>query len=285
VKSSLVISAYFGKLPYYFPLWRKTAKFNRDINWLVFTDKIASKIDGNIQYVFTSLKEIEEIASDKLKSKIKLSRPYKICDLRPSFPLIFQEYIKDYEYWGHCDIDVIWGNFKKFLNHDYIWDSDIITADRRRVCGPFTLFKNEEKTNTLYKNIDNYIEKVNSSHPSILDEMEFSEIKEEGRSKEFINKNNFKIFRGHEFEDQIICLQRYSSNRVPAYWNNGSLFIEKYFRNLVVEGNDFFGFGSQTMLLHVRPWLYVDLDKNSIHHKDETKEINKNWRFFDSQKL
>tara|TARA_Y100000310_G_scaffold162471_1_gene162463 strand:- start:141 stop:995 length:855 start_codon:yes stop_codon:yes gene_type:complete len=278
MKKTCIIAAYFGDLPYYFPLWEESAQANPEINWLIFTDKEKSREDKNIKYVNTTLKDISKLASKKLDEEINLKKPYKICDLRPAFAVVFDEYLKGYDFWGHCDLDVIWGDIKKFLGMSYVWENDIITADRRRLCGPFCLFKNEEKTNSIYKQIDKYIEGLNSENPGILDELEFKPVKEKGRCDQTLNVEKFKIFCGHEYPKDFITLQRYSSERTPAYWNSGSLFVEKYFKSVVANKNSFYGFGAETMLLHVRPWHYVDLEYKSIYHKDESKEILEKWK-------
>ena len=241
MKKTCIIAAYFGNLPYYFPLWKESAQANPEIDWLIFTDKEKAREDKNIKYVNCTLKDISELASKKLNEKIDLKKPYKICDLRPSFPIVFDEYLKDYEYWGHCDLDIIWGDIKKFLGMNYIWDYDIISADCRRLCGPFCLFKNNEKTNLIYKKIDNYIDGLNNESPCILDELEFKPVSEKGRCEQTLDTKKFKIFCGHEYSDHFITLQRYSSERTPAYWSRGSLFVEKYFKPLVVNKHNFCG--------------------------------------------
>ena len=44
--------------------------------------------------------------------QVTLDRPYKLCDFKPAYGFIFGEYLKEYDYWGHCDIDIVWGDLR-----------------------------------------------------------------------------------------------------------------------------------------------------------------------------
>ena len=60
--------------------------------------------------------------------------------------MIFEEYIKEYQFWGYCDTDVIWGNIS-----DFIKDEDLIKYDKICVFGHCSLYKNNKKINNLFK--------------------------------------------------------------------------------------------------------------------------------------
>jgi len=271
MKKTLLIVPYFGEFPYYFSLWKESAKANPDIDWIIFTDQEKSHKDKNIEFVNFSLDKLNKLASAKLNIKVEIKKSYKICDLRMAFSIVFQDYLKGYYFWGHCDLDIIWGNIKKFLDYSYVWDYDIISADRKHLCGPFCIYKNQSKTNNIWKNFEDYENVLKD------DEYEgylYDEISNE-RILEF--DNSIKIFNGHKVFGDLITLQRYSTERVPAYWKEGNLFIEKYFKQAVVLNKNMHGFGAESMMLHVRRWHYVNTKLKSIHHKNESKEIYKEW--------
>ena len=278
MKSTCIISPYFGEFPYYFSLWKDSAQANPDINWLIFTDQEKSHKDKNIEYVNFSLNQLNDLASKKLNTKVEIKQPYKICDLRLAFPVVFDDYLKNFEFWGHCDLDVVWGDMEKFLGMDYVWKHDIISADHRGICGPFSLFKNAKKTNYIWKSCKNYIKILNDDkyEGNLVDEISFVRLLEFDPS--------LLLFGGHSysFGHKLICLQKYNNSidkdRTPAYWHKGKLFIEPLFEQLVVKQKNFHGFGAETMLLHARSWHYVDVESQSIHHKDDSKEILKKWQ-------
>lgn len=58
----------------------------------------------------------------KFDFEIKITESHKHCDYKSAYGYIFEIYLEDAEYWGHCDIDTILGNFDFFL-------SDLLKCD------------------------------------------------------------------------------------------------------------------------------------------------------------
>ena len=56
--------------------------------------------------------------------------------------MIFKDYIKDYDYWGHCDLDLIWGNLEKTFI-----DNKIYLFDKFFTLGHLSLYKNTPEVN------------------------------------------------------------------------------------------------------------------------------------------
>ncbi len=77
-----------------------------------------------------------------------MPQPYKLCDFRPAYGEIFQEYIKGYDFWGHCDNDQIFGDIRHFITDDIL-----DRYDRILFCGHFTLYKNTPEVNQVYKKV------------------------------------------------------------------------------------------------------------------------------------
>ncbi len=115
----VVIIPYFGEFKPSISLFLESCNRNKDIDWLIFTDcKIPKGItlNNNIVWNFTTLKEVRELAEEKLECKISLEKAYKLCDLKPMYGLVFEDYITHYEYWGFGDTDVIYGNLMAYLD-------------------------------------------------------------------------------------------------------------------------------------------------------------------------
>ena len=70
--------------------------------------------------------------------------PYKACDYILLYGLIFRDYLEDYEFWGHCDPDVIWGDMSKFITPE-IMDK----YGRIYRLGHLQMFRNTEKVRTF----------------------------------------------------------------------------------------------------------------------------------------
>lgn len=144
---AVLILPYFGKLPSYFNLWINSAAHNRKFDYLIFTDQQIQSINtDNIQVVETTFENLRQLIQQHIDFPIKLNMPYKLCDYKPAYGEIFQQYIQGYEFWGHCDSDIIWGDLSKFIP-DNIMDE----FDKIYYLGHFTLYRNNTKMNTFYK--------------------------------------------------------------------------------------------------------------------------------------
>ncbi|MCQ2554920.1 MAG: hypothetical protein MJ171_04625 [Clostridia bacterium] len=147
MKSIAVLSAYFGKLPGYFPLWLKTCKYNPDIDFIIFTDDETSfDFPENVKRVHLTLKEMKKRAEDALGFEVSLERPYKCCDFKPTYGEIFLEYIREYSYFGYCDLDMMFGDITGFLKK-YEYEK----YDRFLVLGHLALYRNTEYIRNSFK--------------------------------------------------------------------------------------------------------------------------------------
>lgn len=150
----VVIIPYFGdSLPEYFDLFLKTVRNNGKIMFYFFSNLDFSKnLPTNCKLFNYSLKEMEALVSLKTGSDVKLVNPYKLCDLKPFYGAIFQDYIADYDFWGISDIDLIFGNMQKFIfDSGILMKYDIISFREEWLSGVFALFRNSSEVNNLYK--------------------------------------------------------------------------------------------------------------------------------------
>lgn len=151
-KIALIVT-YFGELPFWFPAFQLSCKHNPDIQWFIFSDA-DSPIDcpKNITFVPFSVEDFCRLASEKLQTDIDLSADffYKICDFKPAFGLIYEDYLNPFDFWGHCDIDIIWGQIKDYITKDLLEKYDIITSRPNRISGHFCLYRNNEKISRIF---------------------------------------------------------------------------------------------------------------------------------------
>lgn len=89
-----------------------------------------------------------------------MNSPYKLCDFKPAYGEIFQQEIKEYDFWGHCDCDLVFGNIRKFITDD-ILDK----YDRIGNCGHFILYRNNKKVNEYYRTQNHVDFKIIFSDP------------------------------------------------------------------------------------------------------------------------
>lgn len=120
MKKIALICPYFGKLPNYFPLVLQSMKSNNNIEWIVFTDdKTEYEYPANVNVKYMSFKELKILIKEKIPF-IRDITPYKLCDFRPFYGIIFKSYLEKYDFWGFCDFDCIFGDLNKFITEDIL---------------------------------------------------------------------------------------------------------------------------------------------------------------------
>lgn len=159
--SIVLLYPFFGRLPWYFPYFIHTCKYNPSVDFIVFTDNEPPfELPPNVSFVWMSFTQFKETISQKLGFQVELEpQPYKFCDLRPAFGEVFDNYIKDYDFWGHGDTDVIFGNIRNFLTDEILAEHDIICLRHDYISSWFTLYRNTPKLNSLFRQSKDY-EKV-----------------------------------------------------------------------------------------------------------------------------
>jgi len=211
-----LIVCWYGKLPYYYKLWEKSCSYNENIDFLVFTDQDYSSKYKNIIFHKKSLSEMEKLFSKKLKMEVHIESGYKFCDLRPSFGIVFDDYVKKYDFWGHCDLDQIFGDTSKFLT-----DSILSKYDKINKNGHFVLYRNIDKMNHLFQQdgaVFSYKEVFSSKNNYAFDEYT-------GINK-IVEKNNIKVYQINDFSDIDVKHKRFINCNMNNYKKQFYVFVD-----------------------------------------------------------
>lgn len=146
MKKCVLILPYFGKFNNYFPLFLKSCGYNPSYDFLIFTDNTDFyNYPQNVHVVPMTLNEFRANASQKLGFEPCIPTAYKLCDFKPAYGFLFEDYIQDYEYWGHCDCDLVFGNLEKVLSPVLDKDYDKVFA-----AGHLTIYKNTFDNNRRF---------------------------------------------------------------------------------------------------------------------------------------
>lgn len=140
-----MIIPYFGKFPDWIDLFIQSCRSNPKIDFLFFTDddSMSEFCGANIKVVGMSFGKMQNLIHSKLGGILPFA--YKLCDYKPCYGHVFSEYLKDYTYWGHCDVDAILGGIMDFLNK-----IEYSKYDRVFQWGHFSLYRNKSDVNNLY---------------------------------------------------------------------------------------------------------------------------------------
>ncbi|MBS1781566.1 MAG: hypothetical protein JSS78_00720 [Bacteroidetes bacterium] len=149
----VVLIPYFGKLPSYFSFFLESCKTNPQIDFLIFTDDDCiqqQSLASNIKIYPFQFSTLNQLASQKLQTQVTITNGYKLCDFKPMYGKIFEDYIAPYSFWGFSDIDIILGDLNQLFTRAVLQSFDIISLYDKFISGPFCLFRNKEEINMLF---------------------------------------------------------------------------------------------------------------------------------------
>lgn len=292
MKKGAFVIPYFGYFNNYFQLFLNSCKYNPDYDWIIFTDdKTKYDYPDNVIVHYITFDEIKKYIQNKFDFPIALNYPYKFCDLRPMYGYIFSDYLKKYPFWGHCDVDLIFGNIDEFI-------TDEIRAkyDRIGVLGHFTLYRNEERVNKAfmlpldgklrYKEIlttnhnFSFDEEYNASINNILVQYGFKLYRTVHEAGLYTKTSNFRL--NHLRKDWGYDIEPKSKN--IFVWNNGRLTRYVLDKNSI-EINDYLyiHFQSRPMKLNTKNQDYFKMIPNSfddLESKEITVDNFPKWKHF-----
>lgn len=120
---------------------------NPTIDWLIFTDDRTNYIyPQNVKVTYMTFEQMKEKAQKKFDFPISLERPYKLCDYKPAYGEIFEKELAGYDFWGDCDVDLVWGNIRKFYTDQLLEKYEKIGFN-----GHSMLFKNTPEVCARYR--------------------------------------------------------------------------------------------------------------------------------------
>lgn len=150
-KIALIIP-YFGKWPGYLNLYLESCKSNSFIDILFVTDlPPINPAPSNIKFISLTFDQLKSRIEKEFHLHLSSMKPYKLCDFRPAYGLIFKQELEKYDFWGYGDNDLVYGNLKSFLSTEVLGQYDIIAFRDDHLHGPFTLYRNTEIINRLFE--------------------------------------------------------------------------------------------------------------------------------------
>lgn len=301
MKKIVFIIPYFGKFNNYFQLFLNSCAENKEIDWLIYTDdKTLYDYPENVSVKYTTFEEIKKLFQSKFNYKISLKRPYKLCDYKPLYGYLFENDIKEYEYWGHCDTDLIWGDICKFvcneLKNNY---------DKLFFLGHCTLFKNslelkkffEDNINRnfrfkeVYTNEKNcsFDEEFKNSINNIFQNSSLKILLKEFEANIYMKSSNFNLLK-YDFSKKGYCIEKrrksfftYEKGKVFQYYLENEelkreefLYIHMQSRKMEVKINP------ETRVYKIIPNTFENLEYKEINmdNFETIKKKNFNLHYF-----
>lgn len=289
------IIPYFGVFKNYFQLYLNSCGHNADLcDWLIFTDNLDSYVyPENIKVYHFTWEQMRRKIMNKLECATGLGEPYKLCDFRPAYGYIFDEYLRGYEFWGECDCDLIWGKISRFLTDDILNEYDKIFD-----LGHCTIYRNNEKMNRLfmcslngrarYKEV--YNSKLNCSFDEEYKESINSIVLEHGMrlfagsfaANIYMKSSNFLLTTLND--DKVHYTTEHRSDSVFV-WDKGNLYrYIKYQNKIKKEEYLYIHLQSRPMKIAIKDAIHLDRFKIIPNSFDELEVASIDARTFQTIK-
>lgn len=241
MKSIGFVIPYFGKLPAKgFELWLLSCSKNPTIDWLIYTDdKTSYNYPPNVIVRYCTLHDIKERAQKCFDFEISLERPRKLCDFKAAYGEIFADDLKTYDFWGYCDVDLVWGDMRKFLT-----DEILCKYERIGYQGHCLIYKNNPVVNSRYRteieNVVNYKTVYTDPGEFCFDENGMDDIYNGLNIPYYhetifahLNKYDYGFFLGHLPKEED-----YKNKHQVFIWEDGTL-LRKYVDGNRIETEEF----------------------------------------------
>lgn len=206
-----VVVVYLGALPKWMPIYLHTC-YKTSLNFKIFTDDLRYESKYNVEIIgLTKSELIRKI--NNIGFSINDISTRKICEFKVFYGSLFEQHLVDYNYWGVGDLDVFYGDDKKYINESNMKNCDFFSTRSHFMTGHGTFYKNTKKVNDYFFNIPN-VEKI-------IMEKEYKGLDEFVLTRHLSSNNNFNVIK----KNIIAADGRYDRKNPFSYkWENGKIF-------------------------------------------------------------
>lgn len=142
-----LITCFFGQLPDWIEHYEPPAGYD----WLLVTD--LDDFNNRCEKLFGQ------------KSPI-VPGEGKAWDFRPALGLLYRDELVGYDFWGHVDLDCVFGDVDKWVTDGFLDGLDLHSNHSSYVCGPWTLYRNIDRVNNLFYECSGWKEYMFSPKPN-----------------------------------------------------------------------------------------------------------------------
>ena len=265
-----IIVAYFGMFPPYFQTFLESCRYNEEFDWLIFTnDTTEYNYPENVHRQIMNFDECRRIIQSHFEFPISLKSPQKLCDYKCAYGYVFQDYLKEYDWWGHCDLDQIFGDLSAFVT-----DERLKTLDKIYSLGHLTLYRNTVENNQIFMSeLDGKVpyKKVFSSDEG----MGFDEWLPDNVNEIFLYKGIPAVY-----ENDGADIEAYHTAFVLVYYDvHIHQYVHSHINNSIFmwENGKLYQFYFEDKKLQQREFPYVHLQKRKMR---DVRKMKKGSRFY-----
>jgi hypothetical protein len=166
---------YIGPWPRWAPLFFASVACNPLIDVILLCEVVPSFIlPPNVFIHPTTRADLTERLRSVTGLPLSEVSGHKLCDFKPFYGLAFADLLEPYEFWGYCDVDLIFGDLSGLLTSSFFENLDVFSAHNSTVVGHFTIIRNSDRMNRVCFTMDCWREACASPLSSLIEEGGFA---------------------------------------------------------------------------------------------------------------
>lgn len=226
--SIAIVNTYFGQPPAWLPAFFRSCQANPDVRWFIYADfDVTFPTPDNVAIRFLDLGEFNARASSAVGAPIAIERATlrKVCDFKPIYGLMFADDLREYEWWAYSDLDVVWGDIRRFVTDDLLNSHIIVSPRQRKLGGHGTFVRNTEANNRTFEIVPDVLAILTNPQYQRLDENILTQ-----HLRELIAKSSFKARPKIYWEQEMTISAEYQKALLAGdadwqmWWRDGRTF-------------------------------------------------------------
>jgi hypothetical protein len=210
--SVVIVNTFFGNPPPWLPAFFRSCQTNSDVHWLICCD-FEAPAPANVTMKRMDLREFNARASAVVGVPITIEPALvrKICDFKPLYGLMFADDLRAFDWWAYSDLDVIWGDVRRFVTDDLLNSHIVISPRQRKLGGHGTFWRNTEANNRTFEIVPDVVSHLTNPHYVRVDENILTHC-----LRERIAKSSYKARPKIYWEQEMTITAQYQKDLLAA---------------------------------------------------------------------
>lgn len=220
-----ILIPYFGQWPVWIDFFIESCRWNRSIEWILFHDGPPPQNRcKNVRHVEIGFEAYKSLVAETLDIPFDPQDPYKLCEVRPALPLIHRDLVAGYDFVGFGDLDVVYGDIRRFYDDRLLASYDLFSAHSDRISGHFCLMRNCDELVNAFRQVPRWQKPFLSPENTGFDERAFYNL--------FVHPRRRLLKKPPLNSVRCYFREAYSTpgitDRMRWYWKDGRLRNEYY---------------------------------------------------------
>ena len=220
--SIIICCVWFGPWPEWIDFTLESMKANTSIDWLIVTGNTPPTAEpfSNIRFLQTDIRSYLSFVKSRLGVEPFIPEYHQVTRLKAALGHIHEDDISGYDFFGFCDLDIIFGNIRNFYTAALLSKYQMLTTHSDLVAGHFTIIRNTDQLRNAFMEIPNWRKLMQKTDgPVNIEEWHlaklFGVLARQPAWRSWLYRRCNTYIRGALFEE------RYSTILAPMKWHDG----------------------------------------------------------------